>query len=64
MTKEEIIEKVKKNMKSIDLEHDLDIGIKCWDKEVEEDLDGSMRETYVVRFKTLDTKVKYTIKAS
>ena len=62
MTKEQILEKVKKNMKSIDLDFNKNIGIECWDKETEEDLDGALREIFRVFFKTLDTNIKYNDK--
>ena len=63
MTKEQIIEKVKKNMKTIGwLDFDKDIGIKCRDKEEMWDRDDTTRELYVVSFKTPDTMVKYNEK--
>lgn len=56
MKKEEIIEKVKKNMKTISwLEYDKEIGIKCFDKEEIEDREYKKREVYIVFFKTVDT---------
>ncbi len=33
MTKEQIIEKVKENLKSLDIDYDKEIGIDCRDKE-------------------------------
>lgn len=51
MTKEEIIEKVKKNMKTIGwLDYDKEIGIECWDKEEIEDREYKKREIYRVFF--------------
>jgi hypothetical protein len=51
MTKEEIIEKVKKNMKTISwLEYDKEIGIKCRDKKMMWDRDEKYKELYVIFF--------------
>ncbi|MDP2161329.1 MAG: hypothetical protein Q8K02_12645 [Flavobacterium sp.] len=56
MTKEEIIEKVKKNMKTISwLEYNKKIGLECFDKEEIEDREFKKREVYIVFFKTVDT---------
>lgn len=55
MTKEEIIEKVKESMQSIEFEYDKFMGIKCYDKEVEKIMDKSLREVYTVSFKTPDS---------
>ncbi len=55
MTKEEIIEKVKKNMKAIGwLDYDREIGIECWDKEEIEDREYNKREIYRVFFRFPD----------
>lgn len=63
MTKEEIIEKVKQHMQSINLEYEKGIGIYCRDKEFKKlrIRDGSPREVYVVSFKTPD-RIKYNAK--
>lgn len=51
MTKEQIIEKVKENMKTIGwLDYDTEIGIECWDKEEIEDREYIKREIYRVFF--------------
>jgi hypothetical protein len=51
MTKEEIIEKVKNNMKIIGwLDYDKEIGIECWNKEEIEDREYKKREIYRVFF--------------
>jgi hypothetical protein len=63
MTKKEIIEKVKKNMKTIGwLDYDKEIGIECWDKEEIKDRENKKREIYRVFFKTPDTNIKYNDK--
>lgn len=63
MTKEQIIEKVKKNMKSIGwLDYEKKIGIECWDKKQRETRDGDVKELYLVFFKTPDTNVEYNEK--
>ncbi len=60
MTKEEIIEKVKKHILSIDLRYE-EAPIICHDKTLEKLRDHSLREVYVVSFKTTD-KIKYNAK--
>lgn len=51
MTKEEIIDKVKKNMKTIGwLDYDKEIGIKCRDKKMMWDRDEKYKELYVIFF--------------
>ena len=52
MTKDEIIEKVKKHMQTINLAHDSDFGIECWDKKMYELRDETEREVYKVSFHT------------
>ncbi|SHI41676.1 hypothetical protein [Flavobacterium terrae] len=63
MTKEQIIEKVEKNMKTIGwLDYDKKIGIECWDKEEIEDRENKKREIYRVFFKTPDSNIQYNEK--
>ena len=52
MTKNEIIEKVKKHMQLIKLEYDSDFGFKCSDREIEELRDETQKEIYKVSFHT------------
>lgn len=52
MTKNEIVEKVKKHMNSIKLEYDEDFSIKCFDKKVSEIRDETKKEIYKVSFHT------------
>ncbi|MEC4004906.1 hypothetical protein OX283_009585 [Flavobacterium sp. SUN052] len=56
MTKKQIIEKVKTNMKSIPwLLYDKEIGLKISEREKIEDRNYTTREVYVIFFKTIDT---------
>lgn len=52
MTKNEIIDKVKKHMQSINLKYDSDYGIDCWDKKNYEIRDETKKEIFKVSFHT------------
>ncbi len=54
MTKEQIIEKVKENLKSLDIDYDKEIGIDCRDKEEMWDRDDTTKELYVISFRYPD----------
>jgi len=59
MTKDQIIEIVKKHMEAINLDFDHSIGFTCSDKQLKILRDDTTKEIYTVTFRTPDRGVEY-----